>query len=362
MANRVFNFGAGPAVLPPPVLERTAAAVRELDGCGMSLLEISHRGKEYAAINQAAQKRFARLTGLEKTHKILFMGGGASLQFYAVPLNLMPRGGKADYVVTGSWSKKAVAEAKRIGTAQIAATSEAEGFTRIPKGSELKLDPAAAYLHYTSNNTIYGTEWHSVPDSGGVPLVVDASSDILSRRVEFSRHALLYAGAQKNLGPAGVTLVAIRHDMLARSAADLPPMLSYAVHAEKESLYNTPPVFAVYVVGLVLEWIESEGGLAAIEARNRKKADELYGAIDGSSGFYRGTAANDSRSSMNITFRLPTEELEKKFLADAGPAGLAGLKGHRSVGGCRARLYNALAPEAVSALVQFMREFQRRNG
>ena len=362
MANRVFNFNAGPAVLPPPVVERTAAAVRELGGCGMSLLEVSHRGKEYAAINQGAQERFARLTGLEGTHAVLFMGGGASLQFYTVPLNLMPRGGKADYVVTGSWSKKAVSEAKRIGTAQIAATSEPDGFTRIPGGSELKVDPSAAYLHYTSNNTIYGTEWHSIPDAGDVPLVVDASSDILSRRVEFSRHALIYAGAQKNLGPAGVTLVAIRKDLLARSAADLPPMLSYAVQAEKESLYNTPPVFAVFVVGLVLEWIESEGGLAAVEVRNRKKADALYAAIDGSSGFYRGTAARDSRSAMNVTFRLPTEELEKRFLEAAAPEGLAGLKGHRSVGGCRASLYNALAPEAVSALVQFMREFQRRNG
>ena len=362
MAHRVFNFNAGPAVLPEPVLEKAAAAVRELGGSGMSILEVSHRGKDYAAINRAAQERFARLAGLEKTHKVLFLGGGASLQFHMVPLNLMARGGKADYAVTGSWSKKAVAEAKRIGTAQIAATTEPESFTRIPKPAELKLDAGAAYFHYTSNNTIFGTEWAYVPETGGVPLVVDASSDILSRRVDFARHALIYAGAQKNLGPAGATLVAIREDLLTRSAADLPPMLSYAVHAKEESLYNTPPAFAVFVVGLVLEWIEAEGGLEGIEARNRAKARDLYGAIDGSSGYYRGTAAADSRSTMNVTFRLPSEDLEKRFLDEATGQGFVGLKGHRSVGGCRASLYNALPAAGVTALTQFMKEFQRRNG
>jgi phosphoserine aminotransferase len=361
MTDRAYNFNPGPAILPEPVLEQAAAAVRELPGTRMSLLEISHRSPDYSAINEEVQERFGRLTGTAGTHKVLLLQGGASTQFYSVPLNLMPPGGSADYVVTGSWSKKAVKEANRVGAARIAASSEKENFTRIPAASELDLDPEAAYLHYTSNNTIAGTQWSYVPDAGKVPLVVDASSDILSRRVDFARHGILYAGAQKNLGPAGVTLVAIREDLLARSREDLPSMLSYGLMASKDSLYNTPPVFAAFVVARVLEWIDNEGGLEALEARNRQKAEALYGALDKSS-FYRGTAADDSRSLMNITFRLPSEDLEKRFIADAAEQGFLGLKGHRSVGGCRASIYNAFPVKGVEALIQFMAEFERTNG
>jgi phosphoserine aminotransferase len=361
MANRIYNFSAGPAVLPAPVLEKAAQAVGELDGTGMSILEISHRSKEFSTINHEAQERFARLTGLTGTHKILFLQGGASQQFAAVPMNLMPAGGTADYVITGAWAKKAVKEAGKFGTGRVAASSEEDGFTRIPEQSEIDRDPAAAYLHYTSNNTIFGTQYSYVPDAGDTPLVCDASSDILSHRLDFAGHALIYAGAQKNLGPAGVTIVAVREDMLERSPANLPTVLSYTTHAAKESLYNTPPTFSVFVVGLVLEWIEAEGGLDAMEKQNRAKAARLYGAIDGS-GFYRGTAAEGSRSIMNVTFRLPSEDLEKMFIAHAAEQGMSGLKGHRSVGGCRASIYNAFPPDGVDVLIDFMKEFERSNG
>ena len=361
MAHRIFNFSAGPAVLPESVLEKAAATVREFGGKGMSILEISHRSAEFVAINREAQDRFARLTGLTGTHKILFLQGGASQQFAMVPMNLMPAGGSADYVVTGSWSKKAVKEASKLGTGRVAASSEEDGFARIPQQSELDRDPSASYLHYTSNNTIFGTQFSYVPDAGGTPLVCDASSDILSRRLDFASHALIYAGAQKNLGPAGVTVVAIRADMVERSPDSLPTVLSYAIHAEKESLYNTPPCFSVFVVGLVLEWIEAEGGLDAVEKRNREKASRLYAAIDGS-GFYRATAAEGSRSIMNLTFRLPSEDLEKRFIEEAAEQGLSGLKGHRSVGGCRASIYNAFPEDGVGALLDFMSEFERTHG
>jgi phosphoserine aminotransferase len=361
MSHRVFNFNPGPAILPAPVLEKAAAAVRELPGTGMSVLEISHRGKDYTAINQETQERFARLAGIEGSHKVLLLQGGASLQFAMVPMNLMEPGGSADYIVTGSWAKKAVAEGNRRGTARIAATSEDANFAYVPEANSLDLDPEAAYLHYTSNNTIFGTQFSYQPDAGDVPLVVDTSSDMFSRRMDFAAHGLIYAGAQKNLGPAGVTLVAIRTDLLGRSPKELPAVLSYAVQAEKDSAYNTPPVFSVFVVKLVLEWIQENGGLEAVEARNREKANLLYAAIDGS-GFYRGTAREDSRSPMNVTFRLPSEEHEKRFLDRATAAGLIGLKGHRSVGGCRASLYNAFPKEGVEALVAFMAEFERENG
>jgi phosphoserine aminotransferase len=361
MTERAYNFNAGPAILPEPVLEQAAAAVRQLPGARMSLLEISHRSPEYSAIHEDAQQRFASLTGLTGTHKILLLQGGASLQFSMVPQNLMPSGGSSDYVLTGSWSKKAATEAKRHGKVRIAASTEEEAFRRIPDAAEIDRDPSAAYLHYTTNNTIFGTQWASAPESGYVPLVADASSDILSRRMDFARHALIYAGAQKNLGPAGVTLVAVREDLLSRSPEDLSPMLSYALQAAKKSLYNTPPVFSIFVMARVLEWIETEGGLEAIEERNHSKAATLYGLLD-SSDFYRGHAAEGSRSSMNVTFRLPSEDLEKRFVADAAAGGFLGLKGHRSVGGCRASIYNAFPVEGVEALAEFMREFQRTAG
>jgi phosphoserine aminotransferase len=292
---------------------------------------------------------------------VLFLQGGASLQFSMVPMNLLPAQGSADYIVTGAWSQKAVKEAKRVGGVKIAATTEGENFARIPRQEELTLDPNAAYAHYTTNNTIFGTEFQYVPNVGSVPLVTDASSDIFSRPIDVSKYALIYAGAQKNLAPAGVTLVIIREDMLKRTPSSLPTMLQYGVHVENKSMYNTPPVFAIYIMRLVLAWLRKQGGLSAVEKRNARKADKLYAEID-RTGFYRGHAKNDSRSRMNVTFRLPSEELEKKFIKDATTAGLDGLKGHRSVGGLRASIYNAFPEEGIDALVQFMAEFERRNG
>jgi phosphoserine aminotransferase len=277
-----------------------------------------------------------------------------------VPMNLLPAGGSADYIVTGSWSEKAVKEAKRVAGVKIAA-STAPDFTRVPKQRELTLDPNAAYVHYTTNNTIYGTEFQYVPDGGGVPLVADTSSDMFSGPMDVSKYALIYAGAQKNLAPAGVTLVIIRDDMVKRTPASLPTMLQYGVHVENKSLYNTPPVFAIYVMRLVLKWLVAQGGLEAIAAHNARKAGKLYAEID-RSGFYRGHAEPDSRSKMNVTFRLPNEDVEKRFIKEATAAGLDGLKGHRSVGGLRASIYNAFPEAGVDALVQFMQEFERKNG
>jgi phosphoserine aminotransferase len=276
-------------------------------------------------------------------------------------MNLLPAGSTADYLATGVWSTKAVDEAKKIGNVHIAATTRAEQFTRIPRAEEIVLTPGAAYVHMTSNNTIYGTEWKALPDVGDMPLVSDTSSDMFSRPIDVARHALIYAGAQKNMGPAGVTVVIIREDLLARSAASLPAMLSYAVHAQNGSMYNTPPVFSIYVLGLVTRWLIGQGGLEAIAAANERKACTLYAEID-RTGFYRGTAQKESRSLMNVTFRLPSEDLEKSFVRDAEQAGLDGLKGHRSVGGIRASIYNAFPQAGIDALADFMKEFERRNG
>jgi phosphoserine aminotransferase len=278
-----------------------------------------------------------------------------------VPMNLLPAGGSADYVVTGSWSEKAVKEAKRVGGVKIAASTQSENYSRVPKQEELKLDPNAAYVHITTNNTIYGTEFPYTPDTGSVPLVADTSSDMFSRPLEMSKYALIYAGAQKNLAPAGLTLVIVRDDLVKRTASTLPTMLQYGVHVENQSLYNTPPVFAIYIMRLVLKWILKEGGLAAMERRNKAKADKLYAEID-RTGYYRGHAHTDSRSRMNVTFRLPSEDLDKQFAKEATAAGLDGLKGHRSVGGMRASIYNAFPDAGVDALVDFMRHFESRNG
>jgi phosphoserine aminotransferase len=277
-------------------------------------------------------------------------------------MNILPAGGKADYILTGSWSKKAVKEAQKVGTVQIAGSTESENFSRIPAASEIRIDPQSAYVHFTTNNTIFGTEWETEPSAGGVPLVADASSDIFSRPIDVSKYALIYAGAQKNLAPAGVTLVIIRDDMLARSPKGLPTMLDYNTHAKEKSLYNTPPVFTIYVMRLVMKWLLAQGGLAAIGKRNAEKAGRLYAAIDGSGGFYRAHAVPGSRSNMNVAFRLPSEDLEKRFVAEASANKLDGLKGHRSVGGVRASIYNAFPPAGVDALVAFMKEFQRKNG
>jgi len=359
--HRVFNFAAGPAVLPVSVLEEIQRDLLALPGVGMSILEISHRSKTFESILEQAEADVRTLGGVPANYRVLFLQGGASLQFSMVPMNLLSPGATADYIDTGSWAEKAIKEAKKVGTVNIAATSAADKYSRIPAQSELKLTPGAAYVHMTSNNTIEGTEWKTLPDVGGAPLVSDTSSDMFSRPIDISRHALIYAGAQKNMGPAGLTIVIIRDDLLARSQKSLPTMLNYAVHAENKSLYNTPPEFAVYALGLVMKWLIRQGGLAAVAKVNERKAAKLYAEID-RTGFYRGTARNDSRSLMNVTFRLSSEALESAFVKEATAAGLDGLKGHRAVGGMRASIYNAFPEEGVDALVAFMREFERKNG
>jgi phosphoserine aminotransferase len=360
-SERIFNFSAGPAVLPVPVLEQAQRDLLALPGVGMSILEVSHRSKVFEGVLAQAEADIRQLANVPSNYRVLFLQGGASLQFTMVPMNLLPAGSTADYLVTGVWSTKAADEAKKIGSVHVAATTKAEQFTRIPRAEEIVLTPGAAYVHMTSNNTIYGTEWKALPDVGDIPLISDTSSDMFSRPIDVARHALIYAGAQKNMGPAGVTVVIIREDLLARSAASLPVMLSYAVHAENKSLFNTPPVFAIYMLGLVTRWLIGQGGLEGIAVVNGRKAAKLYAEVD-RSGFYRGTAQKDSRSLMNVTFRLPSEELEKQFIKDAENTGLDGLKGHRSVGGIRASVYNAFPEAGVDALVEFMQEFERRHG
>jgi len=361
VTTRVFNFSSGPAVLPVSVLEQAQRDLVALPGVGMSILEISHRSAAFEAILQKADADIRRLAAVPSNYKLLFLQGGASTQFSMVPMNLLSAGQTADYVVTGSWGEKAAKEARKIGNVHIAGSSQATNFDRIPADAELTFTPGAAYLHVTSNNTIEGTQWKRLPGAGGVPLVSDASSDIFSQPIDVSAYGLIYAGAQKNLGPAGVTLVIVRDDLLARSARALPTMLNYAVHAENASLYNTPPVFAIYIVGLVVEWLLANGGLPAMASLNERKAARLYAELD-RTGFWRPTANKHGRSLMNVTFRLGSEELEKKFVKEATAEGLDGLKGHRSVGGMRASIYNAFPEEGVDALVSFMREFERRNG
>jgi phosphoserine aminotransferase len=358
---RLFNFSAGPAVLPIEVLEEAQRDLMALPGVGMSILEISHRSKPFDDVIEGCEADLRALAGIPPNYHVLFLQGGASLQFSMVPMNLLPPSGSADYIVTGSWSQKAVKEAKRVGGVRIAASTESENFTRVPKQHELKLDPDAAYVHLTTNNTIFGTEWHELPDIGTVPLVADTSSDMYSRPIDIAKYGLIYAGAQKNLGPSGLTVVIIREDLVARTPASLPTTLQYSVQVENKSMYNTPPVFGVYIMRLVLKWLIAQGGLDAIEKHNVRKADKLYAEID-RSGFYRGHAEKDSRSRMNVTFRLPSEELEKQFVKESTAAGLDGLKGHRSVGGLRASIYNAFPEAGVDALVTFMKEFEAKNG
>lgn len=367
MEKRIYNFSAGPAILPEEVLLEAQKELFALPGVGMSILEISHRSKTFDAILADAKAGIKNLLNVPDNYDILFLQGGASLQFSMVPLNLMPPKNKADYISTGSWSKKAIKEAKRIGTVNIAATTEeGEGenkfFKRIPKQSELKLDPDASYVHFTSNNTIYGTQWMTEPEVGNVPLVCDASSDILHKQIDVSKYALIYAGAQKNIGPSGVVLVIIRKDMLERSQDSLHTMLNYKIQAENDSMYNTPNTFGIYIIKLVTKYLLSNGGLDKMYEINKHKAKLLYDAIDNSNGFYRGHAAKDSRSLMNVTFNLATEDLEKKLIDEATKAGFIGLKGHRSVGGLRASIYNAFPTKGVEALVAFMNDFQKRNG
>ena len=361
MTERIFNFSAGPAVLPVPVLERAREEMLSLPGVGMSVMEISHRSKHFQAIIDGATAGLRELLGIPEDYRVLFLQGGASLQFSMVPMNFLAEGASADYVLTGSWGKKALKEAKRVGSTSVAADMADSGYNRVPAQDELKLDPAAAYVHTTSNETIEGVEWQTDPEVGDVPLVCDASSDICSRPVDVSKYALIYAGAQKNLGPSGVTVVIAREDFLAKGREGLATMLDYRTHAENNSLYNTPNTWGIYILNLVCDWVRGQGGLEGMYRKNVEKAQKIYDAID-ATDFYRGHAVREARSIMNVTFRLPSEELEKKFASEATAAGLDGLKGHRSVGGIRASIYNAFPTEGCDALAQFMREFERANG
>jgi phosphoserine aminotransferase len=361
MPERVRNFYAGPATLPYDVILEASRAVVNFEDLGMSVMEISHRSKPYDAVFTQAQADMLTIMGLSPDdYAVFFLGGGASTQFCAVPFNFLGKEQTADYVVTGGWSKKAVKEAKFFGNVNIAASSEDTNFNYVP--ADFRLTPGGAYVHVTSNNTLVGTQMKQFPETGNVPLVSDMSSDFLSRKLDFSKFSLIYAGAQKNIGPSGVTAVVIRKSWVEQAGDHVPTILSYRTHLETDSLFNTPPGFPVFVVGLVLRWILEQGGLDAVEAANRKKANLLYSAIDDSDGYYRSTVTDfTSRSDMNVTFRLGDEELEKKFISDGASRGLIGLKGHRSVGGCRASIYNAMPYEGVEELVDYMMEFRHSN-
>lgn len=362
-SQRQHNFSAGPAALPLAVLEEIRRELPVYDDVGASILEISHRSAAYGEVHEAARQHLRELLGLSDEWHVLFLQGGASMQFYQVPLNFLPEGGRADYLVTGEWARRALKEAETVArdrgaAALAAASSEDENFSYIPEPGSWRLDPEAAYLHFTSNNTIFGTQFQKEPEAEA-PLVCDASSDFLSRPLALEKYGLIYAGAQKNIGPAGVTAVLVREAFLERRQPGLPTLLDYGTHAAK--LFHTPPVFAVYVVEKVLRWVKEQGGLEAMQRRNDEKAALLYGAID-ATDFYRGTARREVRSTMNVTFRLAEERLEPVFAEEAEAAGLLALRGHRSVGGLRASIYNAVEPASVRALVEFMREFERTRG
>lgn len=356
---RIYNFSAGPAVLPVPVLEQVRDELLEYPGAGLSVLEMSHRSADFERIRDEAEAALRRLLSIPDNYHVLFLQGGASLQFSMLPLNLLSDGAKADYIVTGAWGKKAFAEAQKAGDAKVVASTQEGGFNRVPDDAELQLRDGAIYAHITTNETIGGVQWPDVPETNGVLLAADASSDILSRPMDVEKYGIIYAGAQKNMGPAGVTLVIIRDDWARAPSSQLATMLAYQTHAKTQSLYNTPNTFGIYVVGLVAKWLEESGGLSAIQQRNEEKARLIYDAID-ATDFYRGHAAAGSRSRMNVTFRLPSEELEQQFVREAAAQGLSGLKGHRSVGGIRASIYNAFPREGVEKLVEFMRDFAVR--
>ncbi|MBZ5701973.1 MAG: 3-phosphoserine/phosphohydroxythreonine transaminase [Acidobacteriia bacterium] len=362
-AKRVFNFNAGPGALPLPVLERIREELLDYRGCGMSVMEMSHRSPEFEEINARAEQGLRKHLGIPGDYAVIFVQGGGSMQFTMVPMNLCLPGKPVDVLHTGSWTAKAIAELKKGVAHRIAATTEAEKFTRVPRPEEISLSPGASYVYLCTNNTIEGTQWTALPETGGVPLVADMSSDIASRPVDVKKFGLIFAGAQKNLGPSGATVVIVRKDLAERADKNLPTLLQYRTHIKDKSLYHTPPTFAVYIIGLVNEWIEAQGGLAGMEKRNAAKAQVLYDALD-AGGFYACPVEKASRSKMNVVFRVAggNEALEKQFALEATAAGLIGLAGHRSVGGMRASLYNAVSLEAVQALVSFMREFQRTRG
>ncbi len=357
---RVFNFSAGPAILPADVMKQAAAEMTDWNGSGMSVMEMSHRGKEYISIAEKSEKDLREIMAIPGNYRVLFLQGGASIQFAMVPMNLLRGKDTADYINTGAWSKKAIAEAKLFCNVNITASSEAKKFTTIPSRSEWVLNPDASYVHYTPNETIGGVEFHSIPEVGDVPLVADMSSTILSRPVDVSRYGVIYAGAQKNIGPAGLTIVIIRDDLIGEVISGTPTMLSYGIHAKAASMYNTPPTYSWYIAGLVFEWIKNKGGLKVMAEINKRKADKLYAAID-NSDFYSNPVDLNCRSWMNVPFILATPDLDGKFLEQAKAAGLVTLKGHRSVGGMRASIYNAMPEEGVDALITFMRDFEKNN-
>ena len=357
---RVHNFNAGPAGLPLAALERAQRELIDFEGTGMSIMEHSHRGKAYEGVHDEAISLTRKLLGVPDDYYVLFLQGGASLQFAQIPMNFLPAGKSADYIVTGGWSEKAYQEAQRLGTVRVAATTEHDKrYARIPHQDELKLDPAAAYVHMTSNNTLFGTQWHWLPEVGSVPLIADMSSDFMGRRVDVSKYTLIYAGAQKNIGPSGVVLVIAKKAYVDGARKDIPTILRYATHAANNSLYNTPPTFGIYLVRNVLAHTMENGGLEAVEHGNRKKSETLYAAIDANADFFRAPVAKDSRSQMNVVFRLPSEELEKRFVAEAAKQQMVGLAGHRSTGGVRASLYNAVSLASVERLVDFMKSFAK---
>lgn len=359
--SRKFNFSAGPSTLPLTVLEKIREDIVDYKGKGLSLIEASHRGKEYEEVHNAAISLTKKLYEVPDNYKILFLAGGATLQFSMIPLNFLPEGKSCDFTLTGAWSKAAMKDAQKVGKVNLVYDGSKDNFAKLPSVNELKLDPNAAFLHLTSNETIHGIQWKEWPNSGSVPMIVDVSSDMLSRRIPWNKIAMAYGGAQKNLGPAGTTMVIIREDLLAKCNEKLTAYLSYKTHAEGNSLYNTPPVFAIWVCKLVLEELDKAGGLKAVEERAEKKAKLIYDAIDSSNGYYRSPVSKDCRSQMNIVWRLPSEELEAKFIDAAKEKGMIGLKGHRSVGGIRASVYNALPIEGAEALAKLMKEFAAKN-
>jgi phosphoserine aminotransferase len=357
--NRVFNFSAGPAMLPEPVLRRAQEELLDWRSSGMSVMEVSHRGADFIECAAEAERRLRGLLAVPENYRVLFMAGGATAQFAAVPLNIAPEGAAVDYVITGTWGKKAAGEAARYAAVNVVASSESSRYTAIPARATWKLTPDAAYVHYTPNETIVGVEFHEAPDVGGVPLVADMSSTILSRPIDVTRFGIIYAGAQKNIGPAGLGIVIVREDLIGRARRETPGIFDYKITAESDSMWNTPPTFAWYLAGLVFEWLEAQGGLGAMAERNRAKAEKLYAAIDASS-FYANAVERDCRSWMNVPFTLADSALDKAFLEESKAAGLTNLKGHRLVGGMRASLYNAMPMEGVDALLDFMADFEKR--
>jgi phosphoserine aminotransferase len=362
MTERIYNFSAGPAVLPVPVLEKARSELLSLGGIGMSVMEISHRSAHFERILRNAEQGIRELLQISDGYRVLFLQGGASLQFSMIPLNFLAKNETADYIVTGAWGKKAVVEAKKCGSVNVIFSTAAENFKSVPAQEELNFTESANYIHYTSNETIEGVEFKYDLEGAGIPVVCDASSNILSKPIDVSKYALIYAGAQKNIGPSGVTVVIIRDDLIAKVPANQHSMLDYRAIAENDSMLNTPNTWGIYIISLVCEWLKQKGGLSAMKKLNEEKARILYDVIDSSDGFYRGHADKDTRSLMNVTFRLPSEELEKQFASEATKQGLDGLKGHRSVGGIRASIYNAFPKEGVEALIEFMKDFLQNNG